>query len=209
MPTAFSHDTTDCQEWSCYILEDVLACPVGCRVIICIRADAHGNPTEQSYSDQAMRISDSRKTHNIKPESWRMAGDQYFMMQGTIMQATLHDKLQSCNLSQGCFKKYCDNCSGDIGVSFDGCDTILSIPWQDIVHYLHIIMFFGKPFDQLHPWGLVFRFKNNLEYTHHEFCQFEYEYFGDFQASSQLFASYNRCLCNICRVQCVAAESCQ
>ena len=50
--TSFSHDTTDCQELSGYVLEDVLVCPVGCCVIICIRADAHGNPTEQSYSDQ-------------------------------------------------------------------------------------------------------------------------------------------------------------
>ena len=49
-------------------------------------------------SDQATRISDSRKRHNIITESLRMARDQYVVMQGTIQQATLHDELQSCNL---------------------------------------------------------------------------------------------------------------
>ena len=65
-------------------------------------------------------------------------------MQGTIQRATLHDELQSSNLSRGRFKKYFDNCSGDIGVSFDGSDTILSVPWQDIIHYSHIIMFLAS-----------------------------------------------------------------
>ena len=69
VPTAFSHDTTDCQELSRYVLEDVLACPVGCRVIICICVNAHRNPTKESYSDQAKCISDSRKTPNINTES--------------------------------------------------------------------------------------------------------------------------------------------
>ena len=76
-----------------------------------------------------------------------MAGDQYVVMQGTIQQATLHDKLQSCNLSRGCFKKYFNNGSGDIVMMFDGCETSILSP---------IIMFFGKPFDQLCPWGPVF-----------------------------------------------------
>ena len=66
-----------------------------------------------------------------------MAGDQYVVMQGTIQQATLHDKLQSCNLSRGCFKKYFNNGSGDIVMMFDGCETSILSP---------IIMFFGKPF---------------------------------------------------------------
>ena len=144
MPTACSGDTTDCQELSCYVLEDVLACPVGCHLIICIHANAHGNPTQQSYSDQAMHISDSRKTHNNNTEFWRITGDQYFVIQGTIRRATLHDKIQSCNLLWGRFLKYCDNRSGDIGVGFDGCDTILSISWLDIIGYSHIIMFLAS-----------------------------------------------------------------
>jgi hypothetical protein len=72
-----------------------------------------------------------------------MAGNNFFVIQGTICQATLHDKLQSNYLSQSCFKKYFEDRSGDIGVPLDGCDTILSKPWQDIIHYSHIIMFFG------------------------------------------------------------------
>ncbi len=186
-----------------------MACPVGCHVIFCIRVDAHRNPTKLLFSDQAMCISDNRKRHNSYTESWswRMARDQYFVMQGTIQQATLHNKLQSCNLSRGHFKKYAANCSGDVGVTFDGCDTILSMPWQDFIHNSLIIMYFGKPFDQSCPWGPVFRLKNNPECTHHIFCQFASKYFGDSRASLQLFAAYKECLCNIYRARCVVAES--
>jgi hypothetical protein len=66
------------------------------------------------------------------------------------------DELQSNNLSKSCFKKYFDNKSSDIAIAFDGCKSILSVPWHDIIHYSHVIMFFGKPFDQSHPLGPVF-----------------------------------------------------
>ena len=56
-----------------------------------------------------------------------MGGDRCFVMQGMIQRATLHKKIQSYNLSQGCFLKYFYNHSGDISVSFDGYDTILSV----------------------------------------------------------------------------------
>ncbi len=98
-----------------------------------------------------------------------MSGDHFVVMQGTINQVTLFNELQSNNLLKSHFKKYLDNMSGDIGIAFDGCEVILSIPWHDIIHFSHVIMFFGKLFDQSRPWGPVFRFKNNPEYTHHVF----------------------------------------
>jgi hypothetical protein len=58
---------------------------------------------------------------------------------------------------------------------FDGSDKTLSMPWQDIINYSHIIMLFGKAFDQSHPWGPVFQFKTDTEYAHHVFRQFAYE----------------------------------
>ncbi len=44
IPTTFSHDTTDWHELSQYVLEDVLTCPVGCCLSVCICAGANGNP---------------------------------------------------------------------------------------------------------------------------------------------------------------------
>ena len=35
-PTSFSQDTTARHELSRYVLEDILSCPVGCRIIMCI-----------------------------------------------------------------------------------------------------------------------------------------------------------------------------
>ena len=103
---------------------------------------------------------------------------------------------------------YLDNHSGDVGVTIDGCDTILSVPWQDIINYSHTIMFFGKPFDQSRPWTPVCRFKNNQKYALHIFHQIASEYFGNLRTSLQLFAVYKECLCSVYRVRCVAIKKC-
>ncbi len=168
---------------------------------------ANGNLTKRLHLDQAKQFSDRRKENNINTESWQMSGDHFFVMQGTINRATLFNKLQPNNLSKNCFKKYFDNMSGNIGIAFDGCNSILSVPLHDIIHHSHIVMIFGKLFDQSRPWGPVFRFKNNPEYTHHVFQQFASEYFGDLHALSQLFVAHKECLFNAYCTQCIAAES--
>ena len=123
-----------------------------------------------------------------------MAGDAFYVMQGTLIRATMHDELASKKLSMSRFKKSFFNKDGDFGFSFEGCTSILSVPWHDVIHCSHVIMFFGKSFDQSRPWGPVFRFKTDPEYAHHVFRQFASEYFGDSRVSSQLFAAYKECL---------------
>ncbi len=141
-------------------------------------------------------------------ESWRMVGDQYIVLQGKLFCLTMHDKLMSGNLSQSRFVKCFKNLSGDFGISFEGTKHILSAPWQDVVQYCKVIMFFEKQFNQQPPWGPVFRFKNDLEYAHHVFRSFTSEYFEDSRVSVQLFATYNSCLRNIyCKHSLVVASS--
>jgi hypothetical protein len=193
-PTSFSLATTDRHELSQYILEDLLSHQVGCRFIVCIRVSATGNPTEASYSDQALHIVEQQKRNNQTTETWRMAGDAFYVMQGTLIRATLHDQLAATKLSTSRFKKSFFNKDGDFGFSFEGCSTILSIPWYDVIHCSNVVMFFGKCFDQSRPWGPVFRFKSDPEYAHHVFRQFASEYFGDSRVSSQLFTAYKDCL---------------
>jgi hypothetical protein len=103
----------------------------------------------------------------------------------------------SKNLSRSQFVKYFTNLSGNFGILFDGLSQKLSAPCQ----YSHIVTFFGKQFDQLRPWGLVFWFKTNPEECvhHHVFLCFASEYFGDSQALVQLFAAYKNCMCTIYR----------
>jgi hypothetical protein len=71
-PTLFSLATTDCHELSRYILEDLLSHQVGSRFIVCIRVSATGNPTEASYSDQALHIVEQRKrnTKQLRRGGW-------------------------------------------------------------------------------------------------------------------------------------------
>ena len=85
-----------------------------------------------------------------------MAGDQYLVMQGKLFRSTMHDKVMSGNLSQSRFEKCFANLIGDFGISFEGTNNILSVPWHDDVQYCNVVMFFGKQFDQMHPWGPVF-----------------------------------------------------
>jgi hypothetical protein len=46
-PTTFSRDTTNRHKLSRYVLEDVLTCPVGCCLIVCIHEGANGSPTKR------------------------------------------------------------------------------------------------------------------------------------------------------------------
>ncbi len=109
-PTSFSLATTDHHKLSWYVLKDALGCPVGCCLLIHICTCANGNPTKVLYSDQAKHISKIRKQHNLNTKCWRMAGAHFYVMQGRIVQTTLHNKLQSNFLSQSCFNR-----SGAIG----------------------------------------------------------------------------------------------
>ena len=127
-----------------------------------------------------------------------MAGDQYLLLQGKLFRSTMHDEVMPGNLLQSRFKKCFTKLCGDFGISFEETKHILFVPWCDVVQYCNIVMFFGKQFDQMQSWGPVFRFKNDPEYAHHVFGSFASEYFGDLQASSQLFAVYKG-MCTIYR----------
>jgi hypothetical protein len=130
-----------------------------------------------------------------------------FCRPGKIIWETLYNELISNNLSRSHFTKYFTNRSGDFGISFDGCETVLSVPWHDVIHYLLVVMFFGWCFDHLLPWGPVFCFKTDPKYAQHVFRRFASEYFGDLQASAQLFGAYKDCMCSVNRSQCIEAES--
>ena len=55
-PASFSLESSDHHKLSRYVLEDLLYCPIGSRLIVCIWVGTTGNPTELSYSMQAMHI---------------------------------------------------------------------------------------------------------------------------------------------------------
>ena len=62
-----------------------MSCLVGSRLIVCIRVGVMGNPTELSYSEQAMHIIEERKRSGLNSERWRMGGDSFNVMQGITM----------------------------------------------------------------------------------------------------------------------------
>jgi len=104
-PISFSCDTTDHHGLSRYVFEDLLSCPVGSRIVVCIRLGVEGDPTETSYSDQAKCITSCRSESGMATESWQMAGDQYLVLQGKLFRSTMHDEVMSGNLSQKPIRK--------------------------------------------------------------------------------------------------------
>ena len=64
-PALFSLESSDCHELSRYVLEDLLSCPVGSHLIVCIRVSATGNPTKLSYSEQRVHIVEEQKRSGL------------------------------------------------------------------------------------------------------------------------------------------------
>ncbi len=75
MPALFSLESSNRHKLSQYVLEDLLSCPVGSHLIVCIRVGATGNPTKLSYSKQVMHIVEQRKHSGLNSKRWRMARD--------------------------------------------------------------------------------------------------------------------------------------
>jgi hypothetical protein len=119
-PSLFSRDTTDRLELSQYILKDLLNCKVDCRIIMCIWSGAKGDETEASYSDQARSIASSRNSSGITTELWRMSGEMYHVLQGTISRSSFSNEVMTGNLSESRFLHYFHTCRGDFGISFNG-----------------------------------------------------------------------------------------
>ncbi len=113
--------------------------------------------------------------HGLNTETWRMAGNSYHVIQGRIIRATLHGELISNNLPHGHFTKYFFNRSGNFGITFDGCDTILLVLWHDVIHYLHVVVFFALWLIMLQSIAFMGRgilFKTDPKYAHHVFQLF-------------------------------------
>jgi hypothetical protein len=129
MPALFSLESSDCHKLSRYVLEDLLSCPVGSRLIVCMRVGATRNPTELSYSEQAMHIVEERKRCGLNSERWHMAGDSFHVMQGILIRSTLHHEVLSKSLSRGLFTKYFFNRRGDFGITMQRvvCSMVFTI----------------------------------------------------------------------------------
>ena len=143
-PASFSLETSKCHKLSQYVLEDLLSCPGGSCLIVCIWVGATGNPTKLSYSEQGMHIVKQQKRSSLNSERWCMASDSFNGMQGILIRSMLHHEVVSKSLSYGLFTKYFFNKSGDFGISFDGYTTILSVPWHDVIHCAQVLIFLAK-----------------------------------------------------------------
>jgi hypothetical protein len=103
---------------------------------VCVQSGAQGNPTEESYSDQGQSIALGHNKRGIATESWRMSGELYYVLQGTISRLSFRDEVTSNNLSESRLLHYFNTRRGDFGILFDGSNQELSVPWHDVIYVL-------------------------------------------------------------------------
>jgi hypothetical protein len=179
------------QDLSRYILEDILDCPVGSRIILCIAMEDNDDQRSRYYSETARAIQSDFKSEGLPFETWKMSSKRYLVLQGSITRSSHYDNISMKSLTQ---RQFCDafsNESGDVAIQFDGITTRLTVLWRNFINVSRCIMLFGFPFEQGRSFAKLFR-KMKAQHAHHIFRQFASEYFGDSRARSMLFIEYQQ-----------------
>ena len=92
------------QELSCYVLEDILDCPVGSRIIVCIAAEDNDDDWCRYYMDTAKMIKVDLRRVGLPLETWRMSSKRYLVIQGRIDRTSHYDDTKMKSLSQRQFR---------------------------------------------------------------------------------------------------------
>jgi len=179
------------QKLSCYVLEDILDCPVGSRFIVCIVAEDNDDDRCRYYTDTAKIFQSDLSRDGLPVETWRMWSNRYLVIQGRIDRTSHYDDIKMKSLSQRQFCHAFSNESGDVAIRFDGISTRLTIPWRDFINASRCIMLFGFPFAQGQLFAKLFQ-KMKPQHAHHIFHQFASEYYGDSWACPMLYIEYQQ-----------------
>jgi hypothetical protein len=70
---------TNRHKLSCYILEDLLDCPVGSQFIVCIATDGANLEHGEYYSDKTKTIANEVEWSKGNCEHWGIYGQRYFV----------------------------------------------------------------------------------------------------------------------------------
>ena len=130
-PSLFLRNMTDRLKLSQYVFKDLLNCKVDCRIIVCIWTGAQGNPTKALYSNQTPSTALCQNECGIATDLWRMSGEIYHLLQGTISRSSFCDKVISGNLSESCFLHYFDTRCGWYFVQWDKPSTACDLVQRD------------------------------------------------------------------------------
>ena len=183
--------TTNRNELSCYILEDLLDCPVGSQFILCIATDNANFELGDYYSDKALTIAKEICQVKRDCEYWKMDGRRYFVQQAYSDRLSQYSYIKMKALLRHQFIDAFNNEGGDFVLRFDGTTTWLTIPWSNIIHTSKSVMVFGVSFLHGRLFAELFG-KMKIQHAHHILWQFASVYYGDSKMCFMLFIEYHQ-----------------
>ena len=127
----------------------------------------------------------------------QIGGQHYHQLKVVVEHARSHDDLASGEMQKPEFYQKFDRKEGFTVRAIDtergdapGQPILITFLWQDLVYHAKEIMFFGSPLNTTRPFDPLFRRKNNPQFVFHVFKHMALEYWGDANASAQLYAAY-------------------
>jgi hypothetical protein len=87
------------QDLSCYILEDILDCPVGSRFIVCIATEDNNDELSKYYLETARAIQSDFRSKGLPIETWRMSSKRNLVLQGRITRSSRYDDISMKSLT--------------------------------------------------------------------------------------------------------------
>ena len=122
---AYHVNTTNFQELSRYILEDLLKCGVGDKFLLCLPIKS--GPT---YEIDLQTIAFQQRENKVGGDICKISGRDYFCLKVTIDFAPNHEAI-GLDMSESQFKTLFNNRSGGFRVCFAHTDVKLMFKWYD------------------------------------------------------------------------------
>ena len=196
----YSGKSTNFKELSRYVLDDILGSKEDTPFLLCIAKDLN-EEKRNILSDAAKQ----QRKSGVGGDECSISGREYYCLRVAIQHARDHLPIMSGLMGESEFLKKYNNKEGFV-LRLVGTNNVdsgggnlgngvaiplkLTLSWQDVVDRPLDMMFFGQPFSSQRGFDQMFKDKKTIQYVFHAFKSVAAEYWGDANASAQLYASY-------------------
>ena len=164
-----------------YFIEDLINCAIDDPFVIAIRKGNRQSPIGKAWRKQknlpSGRGGGIRNFHS---------GDDYWILTGSVVAKSVHEYIESGDMTIGGIQSMFYDGSGSFTILFDGTDTRETFIWHDLVEDPLAVMFFGSPFVTKRNFNQLFKNRSSVQYTYRIFHQFAKEVWGDLVLSHKL-----------------------
>eukprot|EP00956_Cyclotella_meneghiniana_P006181 scaffold8084_cov58-Cyclotella_meneghiniana.AAC.1 len=136
---AYHVNTTNFQELSRYILEDLLKCGVGMKFLLCLPVKSGS-----TYEIDLQTVAFEQREQGVGGDICKISGRDYFCLKVSIDFAPNHEVL-GLGMSESQFETLFNNKSGGFRVCFAHTEVKLMFKWYDIVALIWCPKFASAP----------------------------------------------------------------